>query len=151
MAENEGDPRGFLLGKDAYGELLRLSTKDQQYVRCIYPFVLLELQAAFDCVKYWEAVDAARYKVEPLPKTTELWRYPHAEGIFDDMLKYEPGKAGYWNIRENWTLLAALLIKHMLILELKAEKSDSCFVRKVLAQGKSPVDVAEEQIRLFLR
>jgi hypothetical protein len=158
MAEHEDHPRGFVLAKDAYGELLRLTRGDNQYVRCIYPFVLLELgelQAAFDCIKYWEAVDAADGdidKVKPLPKTKELWRYPHAEGIFNDMLKYEPGKVvGYWNIVETWTLLAAVLIKFMLAYELGAGEPDSYFMKKVLAKGKSPKEVSDAQLRMSER
>ncbi len=156
MAEYEDDPRGFLLGKDAYDELLRLTKEDNQYVRCVYAFVLLELgelQAAFDFVKYWEAVDAARYKVEkvePLPKTKELWRYPHAEGIFEDVLKYEPGENdGCWKMLDNWGLLVAVLIKFMLFEMLKAGRPDSCLVQKVLAEGKSPADAAKVQKRLL--
>ncbi len=156
MAENEDHPRGFVLAKDAYGELLRLTKKDNQYVRCIYPFVLLELgelQAAFDCIKYWEAVDAAGHdvdKVEPLPITKELWRYPHAEGIFDDMLKYNEPKDGYWNTLETWILLAGLLIRYMFLQEFMHAEPDSYFVRMVLTKGKSPEDVSEVQTHLLV-
>jgi hypothetical protein len=150
MAEHDDDPRGRVLAKEDHAKLVRL-TQDNPYIRCIYPFVLLELgelQEAFDFIKYWEAAGRDVAKVKPLSKTKELLRYPHAEGIFDNLLERETNPAGGYRL-EVWIFLAAQLIKFMLSKELKDGGPDSEFVKKVLAAGKSPKDVSKRQFFFF--
>jgi hypothetical protein len=154
MAEAEDDPRGFRLGKTVYSELLRFNKDDNQGVRVLLPFVLLELgeiQETVDFVKarFWKINeddddddDDDKKKRRPPPPTN----------IFKDFLKLK----GDWLRVHDCDidvvgLLALVIARFMIAEELKTCKHDSWLVKMSVSKKKLPRDAAADQMKMFMK
>ncbi len=160
MVEEEEDLKGFVLAKYAYMELLRLTHKDNQNVKYLLPFVLLELgdvEDAFDFLKWWAWVrrpdNESERKMDDVSKIKGHWWVPRVENIFGDFFDFhEPcGGSMVSYYMDNATLFGLVVARFMIAEELKKGNPESSLVKKALAKKLRPSDVADEQMKLFFK
>jgi tetratricopeptide (TPR) repeat protein len=159
MAETEEDAKGFFLSKYAYMELLRLTHDDNQNVKYLLPFILLELgdvDDAFDFLKWWVWVrrpdNKSERKMDDVSKIKGHWWVPRVENIFDDFFEFQRdgGSMISYNM-DNATLFALIVTRFMMAEELKKGSKESSLVKKALAKKLRPRDVADGQMKLFFK
>jgi hypothetical protein len=148
MAEAEDDPRGFRLGKTVYADLLRFTKGDNQGIRLLLPFVLLELgeiQETVDFVKArcWQKKDDDAVGRSAAP----------SDDIFYDFLELE-GDCWFMIPECNMDaegLLALVIARFMVVKELNASNSESWLVKLAASKKMSLKDAAADQMKIFMK
>ena len=157
MAENEDDAKGFVLAKSTFMELLRLTHKDNQNIKYLLPFILLELgeiERAFDFLKWWSWARRTKsdYQLDSDSKIKGKWWIPIVENIFDDFFLFKlNGDSDVAYMMDNSTLLALVVTRFMMAEELRKGDADSSLVKRALAKNLKLEDVAGGQMQLFLK
>jgi hypothetical protein len=146
MAEAEDDPRGFRLGKAVYMELLRFTEADNQGVRMLVPFVLLQLG------EIQETVDFVKARCWRANKKDGERRPSPAANIFKDFLKLK----GDWLSVPDCDmdaegLLALVIVRFMIAEELKTCNHDSWLVKMAVSKKMLPKDAAVGQMKIFIK